>query len=400
MAKYDISGLLYKQAHQDRFINILTISDSDLSMMREARTKVRNALKSAFTRAKSDPKFLVRLDEEDQAAFKSIEPRFWPQGSFAYGTQNLPAHTPPQQLDIDDGIYLPIESMRDRPIVSKEIFFEIVDSALGDLAKQEKDWEFIGDNDKCARIELSSRMHLDVPLYAIPLERFDDLQKAMGRAALTEAMAFEDGEIRMRRMLAENEVYIALRNKGHWKKSDPIRIQEWFEAEQQLFGPRLTRVCRYLKAWRDHRWRTGGPSSIALMVVVWEVFSSARQPFASDSEALFAVCKALPDKLKNGVINPVADDEVIYPRNIETNEHEYDVAMASAFSREFLSALNSAHSSQEVVSTCAEHWGTRFPTRHDWVVASAAIVQGIESTPASKQPKRDVGTMRSGYRSG
>jgi len=310
MARYDISALLHKHAHQDRFINILTISDADLSMMREARTKVRNKLKSAFTIAKSDPNILARLDETDQAAFKSIEPRFWPQGSFAYGTQNVPAHIPPQQLDIDDGIYLPIESMRDRPIVSKEIFFEVVDSALFALAQQEG-CKFIGDKNTCARIELNDRVHLDVPLYAIPNARFGDLQKAMGRAALTQGMIFEDDQIRLRRMLAENEVYIALRNLVHWKKSDPIRIQEWFEGEQRLFGSQLTRVCRYLKAWRDHNWEVGGPSSIALMVVAWEVFSSAPQPFSSDSEAILAVCKVLPDKLRCGVVNPVADEEVI-----------------------------------------------------------------------------------------
>lgn len=399
MAKYDVSGLFYKKFETDRFINALNVGDIREASMRSARTKVRNKLKSAFTEAKSNIGYLSRLNEDQRTAFQNIEPRFWPQGSFAYGTQNMPAKTPPQQIDIDDGVYLPIEAFRDKPIVLKEIFFEIVDAALKNLAEEEG-WEF-KDNDNCARVELDFETHLDVPLYVIPVSRFDDLQKAMGRIAINEAYLSDQYLDTFKRYLSEEEVYLAIRPSPHWIKSDPIRIQEWFEREQALYGSRLTRVCRYFKAWRDATWEKGGPSSIALMICIWHVFNDRRIPFYSDSEAVYYVCKNLPGLLRSKVYNPVSNhEEIIFPRGISASEHQDIVSLTEVFCDEITKSLSDGVSSLEVVETFIRHWGERLPKRPDWVISASVAAAGIvKSTKAAPQPKPNVTGMRSGNRS-
>ena len=51
---------------------------------------------------------IMELNEDARAAFLKLSPRFWTQGSFTYDTLNKPYKTPPQEMDIDDGTYLPI----------------------------------------------------------------------------------------------------------------------------------------------------------------------------------------------------------------------------------------------------------------------------------------------------
>ena len=121
MPKYDVTKLLFKHTEDDRFLNALDIPGQYLATMKQARTLVRNKIKSAFTKARNNNAILEKLDESQRQALEAIEPRFWPQGSFVYKTQNMPAQ-PPQQIDVDDGTYLPIEILRDAPVINKNIF--------------------------------------------------------------------------------------------------------------------------------------------------------------------------------------------------------------------------------------------------------------------------------------
>ncbi|GAB3273082.1 CBASS cGAMP synthase [Parahaliea aestuarii] len=402
MPKYDVTKLMYVRSESDRLINKLDVDDYRVALMKAARTKVRNAIKTAFTAAKTNETYMARMNAAERTAFINIEPRFWPQGSLAYGTQNMPSHTPPQQIDVDDGVYLPIEALRDKPIVLKQVFFEIVDTALKELAVLEN-WGFDDQKSTCVRVELDAVTHLDVPLYAIPIERFDELQKAMGRAVLSREAVTDDGDINLRALLGEQKVYLALRERPHWKESDPIRIQEWFEGEQKIFGSIFTRTCRYLKAWRDFNWFKGGPSSIALMICVWETFNDRKTKFYTDSEALLAVARELPARLEAGVKNPVAPEETVFPRDLDDIEFNSIIRQTTLFSEDIRTSLESGTSRLGVVETMIKHWGTRVPHRADWVVsASSATAAVVTSTPAEPQPKPEIETMRSGteFRSG
>jgi hypothetical protein len=87
---------MYRRGETPSFLDNLQITEQCHSELRAARTKVRQCLRAEFVKAsKADDGFTVR-------------PRFFTQGCFAYRTINDPAWTPPQQMDLDDGTYLPM----------------------------------------------------------------------------------------------------------------------------------------------------------------------------------------------------------------------------------------------------------------------------------------------------
>lgn len=59
-------------------------------------------------------RLLSTMDEKARKSFISLNPRFRTQGSFQYDTLNKPYVTPPQEMDIDDGTYLPMELFDER----------------------------------------------------------------------------------------------------------------------------------------------------------------------------------------------------------------------------------------------------------------------------------------------
>lgn len=388
MPKYDATPLLYKRLNSDRFLNKLDVTDELTKVMIAARTLARNKIKSAFTKARSDRLLLESLNLEQRQALKGIEPRFYSQGSFVYKTQNMPAKNPPQQIDLDDGTYLPIEAMRDAPIISKEIFFKIVDAALLELA-MEQGWKF-SKKDTCARLEVSYNIHMDFPLYAIPKNRFNELQKAVGRTAMSDdTNLFTESK----RYLPEDEIYLARRGTKHWCKSDPMEIRNWFEESKYTHGSILVRTCRYLKAWRDHTWNNGGPSSIALMICTVSVFDESTEGFPSDSSALAAVFDRLPAMLKNDVVNPMDEDETIYPRDMAEDEQKDIIVKTILAGDKLISALNNSVSADGVVDALTYCFGTRIPSRPDWVKhigTATSATAAVLSTPAIKTSKPDV----------
>ena len=115
----NVSGLLYRRGETPSFLDNLQITEACHLELRAARTKVRQCLRAEFVKAsKADIGFTVR-------------PRFFTQGSFAYRTINDPAWTPPQQMDLDDGTYLPMTFVQGaKPSVAAAAFFTIVDRAL------------------------------------------------------------------------------------------------------------------------------------------------------------------------------------------------------------------------------------------------------------------------------
>jgi hypothetical protein len=58
----------------------------------------------------------------------------------------------------------------------------------------------------------------------------------------------------------------------NWMPSDPRPVKEWFLGEVEAKGEQFRRVVRYLKAFRDWRWSSGGPASILLMAAAAPLF--------------------------------------------------------------------------------------------------------------------------------
>ncbi len=388
MPKYDATQLLYKRSEKNRFLNELDIPERHTKTMLAARVLVRNKIKSAFTKARTDERLLATLNEDQRHALQSIEPRFKSQGSFVYGTQNMPAKNPPQQIDLDDGTYLPIEAMREAPILNKEIFFGIVDKALNELA-YEQSWKFTT-KDTCARLEITSEIHLDVPLYAIPKERFQTLEKAMGRAViLDESHTFTESK----KYLEDDEIYLARRDTKHWVKSDPIQIYNWFIESIETHGEILRRVCRYLKAWRDQEWASGGPSSIALMICATNVFDENIAGFDNDSAAIAAVFNRLTYFLNKGVKNPRDKEETIFPRGISNNEIKIIITKTQQAAVEINKVLNNGVSPSEVIKVFQQHFSLRIPNRTDWVKhigTATSAAAAVLTTPVRKTSTPNV----------
>jgi hypothetical protein len=224
------------------------------------------------------------------------QPRFFTQGSWAYKTLNSPAQHP-QQADVDDGCYLPLSfvSQTKRPSIAATVFFTAAEEALKPLA-EEKRWKLITDKPTCIRIVIATDAHIDIPLYAIPNEEFVTLAKASmeryGYDSLMEAvnMAEQDAWT----ALPADKVLLAHRE-CNWMSSDPRPVKEWFLGEVEAKGEQLRRVIRYLKAFRDWKWSSGGPASILLMAAAAPLFEKRDR---RDDLALLDVVAALPARLR------------------------------------------------------------------------------------------------------
>lgn len=408
MRKYDAQALFYALLHGGRFIDHISISQEEMDYLVACRNKVRQAIRQEFTQIRNVAKvngqhvLLEGLDANAKAQLARLVPKFWPQGSSVYKTLNDPANNPPQQIDLDDGVYLPMTIISDQPIIKKQIFFQIVDSALRKLCKAEG-WTFDSSKDTCCRVIVNQRIHIDVPLYAIPDARYEAISFAVAKQRQLHEAEFADGYYQKTIYLDENEVYLALRNHEHWTVSDPMKIQKWFQVALRApgCGERLRRVCRYLKAWRDHAWPNGGgPSSIALMICAVQTFGT-NQVFEKDCQALLAVCKALPNQLREGVF---LGDEEFYPRKVKAEEQANDIRQARALASTLTYVLELASNAQEVVRQLRLAFGDRLPNRPDWVTP-LGIAPAVRSTPAKTHPEpMDMSpNMRSGmtnYRSG
>ena len=93
----------------------------------------------------------------------------------AYRTLNDPAH-PPQQIDYDDGLYLPVSFLAEagNPVIAASGYFRIVEILLTPLCRK-RGWSLDRTTKKCVRIVLDDHAHIDLPRYAIPDQEFHQL---------------------------------------------------------------------------------------------------------------------------------------------------------------------------------------------------------------------------------
>lgn len=70
---------------------------------------------------------------------RRVTPRFRTQGSWSYNTCVRPAQTPPQEMDWDFGVYLPVTVWEENgpPHVMAKLYFELVERLLQSLCNDE-----------------------------------------------------------------------------------------------------------------------------------------------------------------------------------------------------------------------------------------------------------------------
>lgn len=347
----------------------------------KARHDVRNCLRTGI------PRMLKQNGFTEDAP----QPRFFTQGSWAYKTLNSPAHHP-QQVDIDDGCYLPLSfvSKTKRPSSAATVFFTAVEDALKPLV-EEKCWKLVTDKPTCIRIVIAAYAHIDIPLYAIPDEEFATLAKASMESFGYDS--FADAAMKAERdawiALPRDEVLLAHRE-CNWMPSDPRPVKEWFLGEVEAKGEQFRRAVRYLKAFRDWKWPSGGPASILLMAAAAPLFEKRDR---RDDLALLNIAAALPARLRVGVCNPVEESESLTDRLGEVGVEEAAKAFEE-FEKVLRAALEASSSSQACVWMQGE-FGPRFPNDPDRVQV-VSVAATIAAAPAMVGPSELIGRTKAG----
>ncbi|MBX9453216.1 MAG: hypothetical protein KL801_15515 [Mesorhizobium sp.] len=341
-----------------------------------ADKKVRAALRAAAGEVERSATRLAAL--ATRRFFKdhgtpAFDVRFLWQGSKVYKTDIDPAIKPPQQSDLDDGVYLRTSFFnRTDPAIACQRFFQFVQDALQPLCDAEG-WTLIKDKNTCVRIVISGDLHLDLPLYAIPDEEFSSLQAAAMRTFGENIM--QDGKNILLMMDQERSlridperVMLAHRTAG-WIASDPRALHDWFEAKAEQFGPQLKRICRYYKGWRDFVFENGGPESITLMACVVIVFEdvSSELDETRDDKAFLAVASRLPDLFRGDIRNPVLPGQDAKLNGWSDAERSRYIAAAEALYNTATTALNGTRHPDITVNRFIEALGDRFPMRPDLV---------------------------------
>jgi hypothetical protein len=270
------------------------------------------------------------------------------------------------------------------------VFFAAAEEALR-LLVEEKHWKLVTDKPTCIRIVIAAYAHIDIPLYAIPDEEFVTLAKASmeryGYDSLTEAVNMAERDAWT--ALPADKVLLAHRE-CNWMPSDPRPVKEWFLGEVEAKGEQFRRVIRYLKAFRDWRWSSGGPASILLMAAAAPLFEKRDR---RDDLALLDVVAALPARLRAGVNNPVDESESLTARLGKEGVEEAAKAF-EAFEKVLRGATNAGSPSQACVWMQGE-FGPRFPNEPDRVKV-VSVVATIAAAPATAGPSELVGRTKAG----
>jgi len=376
----NLSSLLYSSTETPTFLGNITLGKDAEACLTSAREDVRQCLRTR----------LPSVLREAGYAEAAVTPRFFPQGSWSYKTLNKPAWQQ-QQADIDDGVYLPLSFVQEagRPSIASAVFFKATQAALAPLVK-EKNWKMT-EKPTCIRIEISANAHLDLPLYAIPDLEFDTLQKAAlakyGYDSFAEALSLSERDAWTE--LPEDQVLLAHREED-WIKSDPRQVTNWFRGQVDIHGEQFRRCVRYLKAWRDYQWQTGGPSSILLMAAAALHFEKRDR---RDDLALLDVVAKLPAALRKGVKDPVDDSKSLTDRLGGAGVKDA-AAKLEDLEKYLRGALNASDSAQ----ACAwviHHLGNRFPNQPSRAV-KVAIAATVLSAPATVQASKLVGRSQAG----
>lgn len=376
----NFSPLLYTTTGDACFLDKLDFTPEQLGEIDGARKEIRAALKANLSNALRDEGLEGDI----------CDPRFYIQGSRAYNTLNSPCITPPQQSDIDDGVYLPLSVMREKrsPKLAIELFFDAVIKVLEPIRKT-KGW---GTEKKatCVRVTISAYAHIDLPLYVIPDTRFMLLKAGLESY---EGRMFDSAmntEQQTWRTLPSDEILLADRDQG-WRKSDPMAMKDWFKAEVEG-KDQLVRVVRYLKAFRDKQWEEKGPSSILLMAMACPLYERFDK---RDDCALLHVVKGIPSALRAGVASPI-DPESSLTAHMTKQSIDDAVAKFEDFGR-YLDGAIAAIDARVACNWLLEVLGDRIPNEPDRMKPNTeAMPPAMAAIPPLAGPAEPVKRTKAG----
>jgi len=363
---------------QPSYLANLAIDEEDRAGLMEARKQIRATLKAAATG-------LSVKDEYWQPGYAAhttwksrpvVEVKFMTQGSFAYGTINAPAQIPQQEIDLDDGMYVPVEFlMNGEPALAARGLFLFVETALAPVVAR-NGWE-LAEKPNCVRIKLWPGAHIDIPMYSIPRDRFTVLKEALDSAHTSFSEVRESLSNSWR--LPSDKIMLAQRD-GTWIQSDPQQLHDWVNSRADRYGPVYKRLSRFFKGWRDYTWDKCVLSSLCIMCAV-DVALQQLDGFPTeerDDVLVLEVAKRLPDILRNDVKNPVLTELCI---NEWSEQHRAEIVAAAQHLKEELeSALERTGDAERVVQKLRNKFGERLPYRPEAIrmVSTIAAIQAAK----------------------
>lgn len=291
-----LNKLLYYTADRRVFSDEIEPTDEQRKELTKAKNDIRDHLRVGISEATVTKLGMPRR----------VQPRFRTQGSWSYNTCIQPFAMPPQEMDWDFGVYLPVDVWEDKgpPHAMAKAYFVLVEGLLESLC-EEKGWHLVPGKDTCIRVQVASWGHVDLPLYAAPAEQFVRIQERALAKSVTASVhdsvrlseSAEFGEFPEQAWEELDDIMIACRS-GEWIKSDPETVSRWFNDQVLVHTEQLRRVCRYVKAWRDKWWESGGPTSVSLMIAIAQEFDAKA---GRDDRALEGAMRALAKALKGDI---------------------------------------------------------------------------------------------------
>ncbi|MHA6287137.1 CBASS cGAMP synthase [Maricaulis sp. CAU 1757] len=387
--------------------------DDEDSLLRQASERIRQCLRLAFGQVDkifaSEEGRRIRVAKRDHASIAKsakvqvIDVRFLRQGSFAYQTLVRPAKTPPQEIDLDDGVYVPVEFVDDEPIFSSDALFYVVEKALASLLDEEPTWTLCR-KPTCVRVQLGDAgAHIDLPLFAVEQSEFNRVQKnfekAFGEGARkaehlnNSKLAKWDKHYRV----PSNAVRLAHRDED-WVHSDPKAFQDWFESWVDDLGTVCRRVTMYLKAWRDQASPDIKLSSLAVTITtVWALDELAGKPAGDrdDAMTLVALHKLRASLAGEGILHPITNARL--DAEMEGTERAALIARVDSAIDGLNTALNHCTNAQVVVKHLRTIFGARFPNSpHAVKIDQASQLPQVTKESASRVPHPNIISSTSG----
>jgi len=383
--------LLAGSSKHGGYLGALKVSSKAENALRDAREKVRQVLREKLP---LQQKMLRQYDFVAEAFRASgrdlpLKPKFRMQGSAVYHTLNDPAHKPPQEIDYDDGVFLPTSFLADglKPALVARGYFKAVEDCLQALCNA-NGWRLDRSRKSCIRIlGVIPGGHLDIPLYAIPDDQYDALVEARkrdGDILMMDTLEFAES---VYEKIPDDHIMLAHREKG-WLKSDPRKIEEWFKRCVQDYGDGLRHICRYLKGWRDFTWLgTGndrGPSSLALMACVVRVYEEfhGEPPRNREDLALLWVVERLPELFAQRIPNPNPEIDETLCDDWGDNRAAY-IEAARQLEEHVRSALQGTLHKDLVIQHLRNGFGDRIPAVTDLLDIETAEEKVLEYTAAA-----------------
>jgi hypothetical protein len=299
-----------------------------------------------------------------------------------------PPFSPPQEIDWDFGVYLPITVWEENgpPHEMAKAYFVLVENLLADLC-HDNDWKLVSGKATCIRVQVANWAHIDIPLYAAPEHEFDQIMEKVALEARSSngvhdaASLFGDAEFgEMPDQMWEELDHIVMATRtGEWRGSDPEAVARWYNDRIQEHTEQLRRVCRYLKGWRDFHWRDGGgPTSVSIMIAVAQTFEyqRGRDDLALESAAMH-LSTAILGELREQGIDGEAED-------FNNRLSPEDKALAAKKAQELAGALQQArahapHLKHQAIADLQKHFGERIPNQIELIDIddSAAAIRAI-----------------------